>query len=667
MTTRVVRVLACGTLAALAVLAACEGQRTTENDPFGPPSYNFQLTGLSRGLPRSAGSDAVFLSFAAFDTSVADAFARKGDLAVRLRSATSWNLATTMRRLAVDGRAPTQVASAAGAAATLTLEGPEVAATAGLWRSTLSFTGLAASTGYTVALVRYGLKTGSTATDSLDQAAALLTGSAFTVRDSLFVLGGTGASPSLTGGCTTATAAVSSSTANPLIIGTFTSTAAGASGSITRCINDVAGLYYPATAVSLNKTPIAPNTGLTFALPQYNYIVVYVTASGPVTGTVLRGQIGQDLNVANGNPVNNAFAPFPCIAAANNCAASNVLSTSQRIAAPGGTANVDSVRLSLRGLKALGGSGVYQAWLVNPATGAAPVKAVGRLVATQVDTVTDVPTLVLATTVLDSTPVPSSSPAGVSSFVGFPMPQVAHVTWRLIVSSAASGVNMRDYTHVLVTLENSGAAATTPSTSTALWLQYGDQKGTADLKDDTYFDGAAGLAPAVAWGRLDLANVATRVFTAAGTGFGGVRGDEVSVDLTNLARPPAGYYYQAWLQDVNGPDGNGTDTVYVAVDTLRSPYPGRVLLVDADNSLPDPVVQDVPPVIRSASLRNFAASMGLDAARLCNDTQPARGACPFGAFENFMVTLEPKGSNAASPSPTLLFTASVPTLAKTGR
>lgn len=664
MTTRVVRVLACGTLAALAVLAACEGQRTTENAPFGAPSYNFRLVGLSRGLPRSAGQDAVFLSLAVFDTSVADAFGRKGELAVRLRGANSWNLASTMRRQAVDNRAPTQVVPAlippatatAVNAATLTLEGPEVAATLGMWRFTMSFTGLAASTGYTVALFRYGLKTGSTATDTLDQVAALLTGSNFTVRDSLFVLSGTGASPSLTGGCTTAAAAASSNTANPLILGTFTSTSAGASGTITRCINDVAGLYYPQTAVSLSRTPIAPNSGVTFALGQYNYIVVYATASGAITGTTLRGQIGQDLNVANGNPVNNGFAPFPCRAAASNCTLSNVLSTSGKVAAPGGTANVDSVRVSLRGLKALGGSGVYQAWLVNPATGAAPVPALGRLVVSQLDTVTDVPTLVTNRTVLDSTTT------NVSSFVGYTMPQASHVTWLFRPTSAASGVSMRDYTHVLITLET-GGPATTPSTNTALWLQYGDQKGTADLKDDTYFD----AAPTIAWGRLDLANLATRVFVAAGTGLGGFRGDEVSVDLTAMARPPVGYYYQAWVQDVNGPDGSGTDTVYVAVDTLRAPYPGRALLVDADNSLPDPVVQDVPPEISAASFRNFAASMGLDVARLCSSADPARGACPFGAFENFIVTLEPKGSNPASPSPTILFTASLPTLVKTGR
>lgn len=674
MTTRVVRVLACGTLAALAVLAACEGQRTTETDPFGPPSYDFRLTSTSRGLPRSGGQDAVFLSLAAFDTSFADAFGRSGDLSFRLRIAATatvppnWDLASTMRRQAVDNRAPTQIVPAlippatatAVTAATLTLEGPDVVIPSGMWRFTMRFTGLAASTGYTVALFRYGLKTGSTATDTLDQTAALLTGSNFTVRDSLFVLGGTGASPSLAGGCTAATAAVSSNTANPLVIGTFTSTSAGAStasGTITRCINDVAGLYYPTTAVNLTRTPIAPNHGVTFGLGQYNYIVVYVTASGAITGTTLRGQIGQDLNVANDNPVNNGFAPFPCRAAANNCAASNVLTTSGKIAAPAGEGNVDSVRVSLRGLKTLGGTGVYQAWLVNPATGAAPVPALGRLVVSQLDTVTDVPVLVTNRTVLDSTT------ADISSFVGQPMPQAAHVTWQFRPTSAASGVSMRDYTHVLITLENA-AGATAPSSRWALWLRYGDQAGTVtDYRDDRYFD----AAPTVAWGFLDPQNTATRVFTAAGRGFGGVRGDEVSVDYNDLTRPPVGYFYQAWLQDVNGPDGNGTDTSYVAVDTLRSPYPGRALLVDADDQIPDPVVQAVPPVIRAGNIRNFAASMGLDPARLCDATNAARGACPFGAYENYIVTLEPKGSDPTSPSPTVVFTASLPTLARTGR
>jgi hypothetical protein len=690
-----------GTLAALAVLTACEGQRTTENDPLGVPSFNFRLTGVSRGLPRTAGTDALFLTLGTFDTTLADGFGRQGDLTVRLRGATNWNLVSTVRRLSVDGRAPTlkvplqvplppippalvafpQLAQAA----TLTLEGPEAAA--GLWRLNMTFLGLDASTGYTVALVRYGLKTSSTATDSLDQTAALLTGSNFTVPDSLFVLGGVGSSASLTGGCTGVAAATSSATANPLIIGTFTSTALGESAArnaanavpaITRCINDAAGLYYRASdIINANKTPIAPNTGRTFGLGQYNYIVVYQTSLGLIAGTVLRGQFGQDLNNTTGNPINNAFAPFPCrtrtaattdpASAFINCTASNVLSTRGKIDGPGGDAAVDSARLSIRGLKALSGTGVYQAWLVNPAAtpAVAPVPALGRLVVSQLDTVTDVPVLVTNRTVLDSTTT------NVSTFVGYPMPQAAHVTWQFRPTSAASGVSMANYTHVLITLE-SAPGATTPSANTALWYAYADQKGTATLRDDNYLDATA----TVVWGRLDLANLATRVFAQAGSGFGGIRGDEVSVDFTSLARPPVGYYYQAWLQDVNGPDtletatGDyivGKDTFYLAVDTLRAPFPGRALLFDADASIPDPVVQDVPPMISAANIRTFAGNIGLDLTRLCVVTNPARGFCPFGRFDNYLVTLEPKGSSPTSPSPTIVFTSSLPGLAKTGR
>jgi uncharacterized protein (DUF2141 family) len=662
-----------GTLAALAVLTACEGQRTTENDPLGVPSFNFRLTGLSRGLPRTAGTDALFLTFGTFDSSVVDAFGRQGDLAVTLRGATSWPLASTMRRLGTDGRAPTMAApTAAAAAATMTLEGPEAAGAAGLWRFTVNLTGLAASTGYTVALYRYGLKTGSTGTDSLDQTAALLTASNSSVRDSLFVLGGSGASASVAGGCTTLVAATSSATANPLIIGTFTSTpggatpapppaAVGTAGAITRCVNDVSGQYYRATdIISPNRTPIAPNSGRTFSLPQYNYIVVYNTVTGDIAGTVLRGQIGQDItnNVA-ATPINNAFAPFPAIAA---------LSARAKINAPGGDAIVDSARLSIRGLKALSGTGVYQAWLVNPAAtpAVAPVPALGRLVVVQLDTVTDVPVLVTNRIVLDSTIT------DVSTFVGYPMSQASHVTWQFRPTSAASGVSMANYTHVLITLE-SGPGATTPSGNTALWYNYADQKGTASQRDDSYLDASSSL---VVWGRLDLANLATRVFTQAGTGFGGIRGDEISVDFTSLPRPPAGYYYQAWLQDVNGPDtletatGDyivGKDTAYLAVDTLRAPFPGRALLFDADASIPDPVVQDVPPMISAANIRTFAGNIGLDLTRLCVVTNPARGFCPFGRFDNYLVTLEPKGSSPTSPSPTIVFTSSLPGLAKTGR
>lgn len=650
MTTRVVRHVWAGSVLAVVGVLACEGDVTTVNDPVGPPSYDMRLISITGPrLPRAAGFEAAALSFVSFDTSVADAFGRKGDLFFTLRTTSvptiggpGWDLRSTVRRRAVDGRVPLLSPIGAPDAALFSLQGPEAAGE--MWRLNLRLTGLAASTSYRVALVRYRLSRA----DSLDQAAVLLTGSNFRVPDTLTALGGS-ASAVVSGGCTSTTAVVPTSTANPLYIGTFTTNAAGASGTVQRCLRDASGLWYRSDQVDSRRTPIAPNSDLTFGLPRYNYIVVET-----VTGTpVLRAQIGQDLTAA-ASPINNTYAPMPCRTTAGRCTASGVLSASARIDAPGGDGRVDSVTVSYLGLKALDGSGVYQVWLINPAAGTAPVRATGFVRAVQVDTITDVPVLNTRTTLLTDTT------AATSTFVGYPTPRAAHVTFRFRVTNASAGVSLRDYTHVLVTLEPNGPA-TSPSARRPLVAQFADQRGTpTNYRDDAYF-----VAPTVRFGNVDLAAGPTYTFAAAGRGLGGFRGDELSVDIDDLSRAPVGYYYQGWLVDVNG-GPTERDTVYLPIDTLRGPHPSRSLLFDADSALVDPVVQDAPRVIRRSNIRNFVAAVGLDAGRLCDTSDPSRGVCPWAAYENFIVTIEPKGSDLRSPSPAVLFTAPVPTVVKTG-
>ncbi len=686
MNSRVIRHLPLG-VAAIVALAACEGERTNITDVVGEPSYDFRFTaGSQRGLPRTGLLDAVFLGLAAFDTTVPDAWARSGDLVTRLLTAslptvgtTGWNLRSTIRRFSVDGRAPVMSGTRSYASDLLTLEGPDVAG--GMWRLSLRAWDLTPDATYAIAFARYGL----VQVDSLDHNAVLNTGSNFPalVRDTLKLLGGTPGAVAA-GGCQGATAVTLTSGTNPFVVGTFTAVSdpygigsgftgydanADAAVHIQRCILDPSGLWYRATAVDLSRTPIAPNSGVTFNLPQYNYIIVYDVATGT---QVFRAQIGQDIRFSDGAPINNAFAPMPCRVApqdfyftnfftgntrtlCNFSATTDVRTTRQKISAPGGEGRVDTVRVSFRGLKSVG-SGVYQAWLINPATGATPVAAVGRLRAFRVDTITDVPVLDTDTTLMDSGSTRSS-------FSGYDMPQAAHLTYTLNLTNASTGVSLRDYTHVMLSVE-AAAGATAPSSRTAVWARYGDQRGTAtDYKDDEWVD-----KPAASWGNITATGGATYVFTPAGRGLGGFRAEELSVDVNDLARPPIGYYYKAWLVDVNsGP--NGTDTVYVAVDTLRSPFPARSLLFNADSTeAEDPsVVLATPHVITGGQFRNLASAMGLDVNQACNPQDPTRGTCPFFHFEQFMITLEPKGSDAALPGPSVVFVASVPSIVRSGR
>lgn len=323
------------------------------------------------------------------------------------------------------------------------------------------------------------------------------------------------------------------------------------------------------------------------------------------------------------------------------------------VSGTGGARQVDTVRVAFRGLKSIG-SGVYQAWLINPATQAAPVAAVGRLSVIQVDTITDVP-------VLDSDTLLLDSGSARSIFSGYAMPAASRVTVTLNLTAASTGVSLRDYTHVMLSME-AGTGATTPSARSPLWVRYGDQKGTpTDYSDDVFT-----TRPAAVLGNISPTAGVTYTYAVGGRGLGGFRGEELSVDLNDLSRPPNGYYYKGWLVDVNsGP--NGTDTVYVAIDTLRSPYPDRVSLFNADSAEVTPEVVAAPHVIRAGQVRNLAGTMGLDVNQPCNPQDPTRGVCPFYHWELFMVTMEPKGSDASDPGPSIAFVVATPSVVRSGR
>lgn len=265
-----------------------------------------------------------------------------------------------------------------------------------------------------------------------------------------------------------------------------------------------------------------------------------------------------------------------------------------------------SVVLSLRNLRALG-AGVYQFWSAADDGTATP--AFGEVI----EYTTDGMGGVVATSIAASADTYGGSDAADSV--------------QVVVSStdAANAVNAYLQHAMLVSLE--GAAATAPSAAQFLWRRHG-VGGDGGLTFGTF-------------GGPDVANeIAANdyVFPAAGSGRAGIRGPEISVDFTNVARPPVGFYYAGYIVDSLGAG--------VLVDTLRSAYSGvtsesRVSLFDADvNDLLPSVVEDG---IRASQVRNCVAGSNT---RNCANTLSLSGTPVFGAFVSFVLAVEPKGAGA---------------------
>lgn len=118
---------------------------------------------------------------------------------------------------------------------------------------------------------------------------------------------------------------------------------------------------------------------------------------------------------------------------------------------------------------------------------------------------------------------------------------------------------------------------------------------------------------------------------------GGFRGDEVVVELQGLGRPPEGYVYRGHLVDTLG--------IGTVVDILRSPYPERVDMSDAD-------VDDTKVTIGFDPRRDQAIAWGQ--IRNCVAGSAVAGTCTldlagstadssaFRGFAAFAITLDPK-------------------------
>jgi len=292
---------------------------------------------------------------------------------------------------------------------------------------------------------------------------------------------------------------------------------------------------------------------------------------------------------------------------------------------PSGTATVGatSVTISAANLRALS-SGQYQFWVLrrDAQNVDVPTQAFGTikeffLTPSGTDPVTGDTIFVT-----DSTTISAVRAGG---YAGSDDPVVTSV--RVIIDSLADASNPATAHAVFLTIET--AAASEPGAARFLWRRIGV--------------GGSGAMLFGNFGGSDVVNLSSPqdyLFGARGAGLGGARGGEVSVDLTEVARPPVGFYYRAYIVRT---DGTG-----VVVDTARSPWSpdaavSRVSLYDADVNALLPNV--VGGEIRAINIRNCATGSGVTG---CQNSMDLPATATFDGFARFQLKLEPKGGAGAS-------------------
>jgi hypothetical protein len=332
----------------------------------------------------------------------------------------------------------------------------------------------------------------------------------------------------------------------------------------------------------------------------------------------------------------------------------NVPSIALAFRRPAGTAQVPpvdtSITVTLRGLDSLT-TRVYQVWLADLNADSSAlinvVKATGRLRSVRTDSTVNAEGDIVTTEVAQVI-----SNAGSSFTNGGPATRV-----ELTLTRASTGTAVFSRQVVLVTLEQD-ANATTPGDIRPLWARTSDRGSeTAEV-----IPGPSGpvtiAALSAATGRFG--NFAPKPaneyrFAAVGRGRGDVLGRVLTLDDSSLARPPVGYYYAAALVKRDSTTNAATDTLDLGAQT--APWPRRaVSLIDADVSVPDPVVQVAPPSIAAAASRIVADTVQ----GLVLESHPYKG------FAEVRITLESKYGRADVMAPTVVVSGTVPGVVRYG-
>lgn len=282
---------------------------------------------------------------------------------------------------------------------------------------------------------------------------------------------------------------------------------------------------------------------------------------------------------------------------------------------PGGSVALGggAATLTLRNLRALTG-GNYQVWLVSRNAAGGDSVTAGYF------------TVVHTLNVGDTATTPDTvSATRTGVLAGSDDPDVLSMT--LVVDSTADGSNPMAANAVVVTMES--ATATSPGAAAFLFRRIG-VAGAGSLN----FGHFGGSDP------VNSVNSNDYVYVATATGIGGTREGELAVDITELARPPVGFYYRGFLLDTLG-------VTSTFVDTLRSAYSGvtsesRVSMfnADTDDLLPGVLTHG----IKAAQIRNCATGSNTNN---CQNSLNAPATGTFDGFGTFVLVLEPKMAGSA--------------------
>jgi hypothetical protein len=152
------------------------------------------------------------------------------------------------------------------------------------------------------------------------------------------------------------------------------------------------------------------------------------------------------------------------------------------------------------------------------------------------------------------------------------------------------------------------------------------------------------------------------VFTVVSSRLvGGIRGDEIAVELQGLGRPPVGFAYHGYLVD---DAGAGT-----LVDVLHSTYPERADLTDVDTDDTHTVIGFDPrkdQVVAPAQIRNCVTGANVNNATCTLNLELSGDSSAFRGFASFVVTLDPKTADAGVLGPNVVWTAPIPAIVRKG-
>jgi hypothetical protein len=603
-------------LAAAMVLTACN-----ETDPLyeiarDTPIFYNPVTQEGTGLPRGD-VDIQQYNLIEFNTSVPDAFGRTTTTAnglfghaVGTSSGNYW--AVGLHGSTADPRLPAPTVSGSGGA--VYIAGTDAWMPDGefnVWLPAIGGIGTP-GTQYALALVRYGVDVNGT----LDTEQRLF-GDPITQPDQLVLLPNNPGGAFVEGnnyGEACRDVAAAQLTANPLVLGLTTATAGGIPEmDLSICSGN---WYSTGTAITQTGiTPIAPNKTAFFNLPQYNYVALFPLDGGGnliLNQPLMRRQLAPDIDAANPTQIrNNAMAPFPTAA----------MTQAALLAAPGGIGAPSTIRMRVYNLDTHGDR-EYHGWLYNTHTGLWNPTVGNILIEEEIVTVTDAGDVVITyDTVYEAT--------AATTFPGMPGLGTYRFTYTVRDADLETGTIIGQHTHFVLGVESGAVSTPSAGVPMPVWRQFTDQSGTPEqYADDRFIPGPVRFGTFVPGG-------ASYVYAVTGSGRANYFGDELRITITDLARPPVGYYYHGWLVNENTGE-------YVSLGELTTPPPEPFTLRDAD------VNEGVHGVTRTAVV---GAALSVSEAMFTGQ---------FWDFTSLRITLESKTEGPATIAPNVIYQSPVP-------